>query len=520
MKYPNAYSGPIMNVRYLSGSDLALRTFVRELYQTNDLAQRDQDMSKKIGCHLPLIHFPTSPRELTHCTERFQPRTLHRELLVVVCIMTVATSFPLTLTSTAELGRLSSSSSSRMKSVDVYKPLPYKRKSLPPPRAYHQPSHTSHDLKVASTLLQHHQNQQHGNNCNNSNNNSSSGLLTYEGAMSLRWQMLAVHQRRVRTQSQQQQQQQSASAPYHSSTVVAAAATHHSNHHQYHCPETAITSLYDLEWALSTTDSILHHANVAQQQQQQQHHVHQHHVHQQQQQPVHVDQYYYAPSTEMYSTVVSQSPRRSFDSLSSSSLSSSQYCGASYSLSPRPLKKGVTFAATNTITWYDAGTHEDVDQAWYGPAHYQQFEADNRQIVARVLSLEKQKAQTTTQTPSQRSTTLPPHVVELDHEEYSTHGLEQYIAGRKPMLQRKLGILQHAAMVLEMYEEQRRVGIGGGSNTQCPTKCEQQQQQQQQHRMWMDPELIRKVSLRFSREPLQRALQRAAALAESTRTNV
>jgi hypothetical protein len=43
VEYPNAYSGPIMNVRYPSGSDLGGRTIVRELYQTKDLAQRDQD---------------------------------------------------------------------------------------------------------------------------------------------------------------------------------------------------------------------------------------------------------------------------------------------------------------------------------------------------------------------------------------------------------------------------------------------------------------------------------------------
>jgi hypothetical protein len=429
-------------------------------------------------------------------------------------IMTATTFVPLTLAATeaaaarirhnTDQGRMSSSSGgSSSSSVDVYKSLPYKRKSLPSPRAfYHAPHTAAHDLKAASTLLQHHQQQQQRQHVVNSHSSAATaggGLLSYEGAMSLRGQMLTVHHNQRQQPSQQSPQLRSK----YRSTVSAA---HHSNHHHHH------HHLYDLERALSTTDSILHEANVAQP----------HHY------QAAVDQYYYAnatsqppqlplpqyysTATDMYSTV-SQSPRPSFDSLSSSSRSCATV--SSYNTDPySSFKKRVTFAATNTITWYDAGTDQDVDQAWYSAAHYQQFEADNRHIVARVLAREK----ATSPPPPP-----PPQPLNVDQDEYSTHGLEQYIGGRKPMLQRKLGILQHAAMVLEMYEEQRRVGnhasdINTATNHQNAQCEQQQQQQQQQHRMWMDPELIRKVSLRFSREPLQRAVARAAALAESTKT--
>lgn len=131
-------------------------------------------------------------------------------------------------------------------------------------------------------------------------------------------------------------------------------------------------------------------------------------------------------------------------------------------------KKQVRFAPTATVNTRSV-SHEDLNNSWYGEVDYRSFEEENRHTVGLIFCTGGDSSS-------------------LDPEHYSVLGLEQYAAGHRQMMTCRLKTLQHAAIVLEMYDVQRCSGI-------------------------FDPEMVRRVSEWFSDEPVRRAQIRAAGSA-------
>jgi hypothetical protein len=231
--------------------------------------------------------------------------------------------------------------------------------------------------------------------------------------------------------------------------------------------------------------------------------------------------------------------------ISLSSLSS--HSSSSYHIVSPP-KKTVRFADQNCV-WLRSVNDDDLRAAWYTDDDYKAFEADNRHIVSTLLQQRKERETSNSNSNAVNANSKPPSIPLLDDcvvedadandHDHCICGLEHYMEGRKPMMKRKLCILQHSAMVLEMFEEQRRTtttnstsstssnnnattvalstaaSVLDGTSNHSHGSNHTKSTTTSTDRLWLDPELVRKVSLRFSKEPTQRALNRAAQMAAS-----
>ena len=137
----------------------------------------------------------------------------------------------------------------------------------------------------------------------------------------------------------------------------------------------------------------------------------------------------------------------------------------SKNLQPTERKKSVRFAPTATL-YQKAVSEEDLRNSWYSVAHYVAFEAENRRIVNSVYC---------SKSPFPRNSS---------DESIELLGLEQFLQGPEHMMQRRNRSLQHGCMVLEIYDMQRSLGQ-------------------------YSPELVRRVSERWSHSFVQSARQRA-----------
>ena len=122
---------------------------------------------------------------------------------------------------------------------------------------------------------------------------------------------------------------------------------------------------------------------------------------------------------------------------------------------PQAEKNKVHFATTSSIRTRQV-TAEDLDNSWYDSQHYRSFELENRECIA-----------------------LHDAGVEVE-----IQGLEHVTGGREKIAQRRMQTLKHNAVVLELYDVQRCCGV-------------------------FDADLLCRVSQRLSKEPVQRAFDRA-----------
>jgi hypothetical protein len=154
-------------------------------------------------------------------------------------------------------------------------------------------------------------------------------------------------------------------------------------------------------------------------------------------------------------------------------------------------KKHVRFAPTATVHTRSV-SNEDLYNSWYDANDYINFEIDNRETVSFLYDKMKQvtKSKTIDELSKVSIKILTKYLIDIlnnDHHgilQYQILGLEQFIFGQKHMLERRKETMEHSLMVLEMYDVQRTM----------------------QH---YNPDVLRRVSERYSYTKVDRAIRRA-----------
>jgi hypothetical protein len=176
---------------------------------------------------------------------------------------------------------------------------------------------------------------------------------------------------------------------------------------------------------------------------------------------------------------------------SSNSMTSvaSRYClEQQESLVPIKEKKHVRFAPTATVHTRSV-SDDDLYNSWYDANDYLNFETENRHIVSFIYDKMKQFS-ATNELSKVSLKVMTKYLIEVLNNDqygiiqYQILGLEQFIFGPKHMLQRRKETMEHSLMVLEMYDVQRTM---------------------QQY----NPDVLRRVSERYSNTKVERAIRRA-----------
>jgi hypothetical protein len=155
---------------------------------------------------------------------------------------------------------------------------------------------------------------------------------------------------------------------------------------------------------------------------------------------------------------------------------------------PQRTKKSVRFAPTATVHLRSV-SDEDLQNSWYDAVSYLRFETENKEVVSFMNDTMKRLCMTTDLSKVSVKT-MTNKLIDIfnndttDLMRYEILGLEQFLFGPRHMYERRQETVQHAIMVLEMYDVQRTM---------------------QQY----DFDLLRRVSEKFSYPKVYRAIRRA-----------